>query len=36
MAKAGMIAGIVGLSLFAFCYIGMILILILEDMYINF
>ena len=30
--KAGMITGIVGLSLFAFIYVSLILILILENM----
>ena len=32
IGKAGMITGIVGLSLFAFMYIGMILILVLANM----
>lgn len=32
IGKAGMITGIVGLSLFAFIYIGMTLILILANM----
>ncbi len=32
MGKAGMITGIIGLSLFTFFYIGMILILILSNM----
>ena len=31
IAKAGLITGIVGLSLFALCYIGMILIIVLEN-----
>lgn len=30
IGKAGMITGIIGLSIFAFCYIGIILLLILE------
>lgn len=33
IAKAGMVTGIIGLSLFAFMYIGMISILILANMY---
>ncbi len=32
MAKAGMVTGIVGLSLFAFMYIGLILIILLANM----
>lgn len=32
IGKAGMITGIIGLSLFAFIYIGLILILILTNM----
>ena len=32
MGKAGMITGIVGLSLFAFMYIGIILLLVLSNM----
>lgn len=32
IGKAGMITGIVGLSLFAFMYIGMILILVLANL----
>ncbi len=32
MGKAGMITGIVGLSLFAFMYIGIILLLVLANM----
>ncbi len=32
IGKAGMITGIVGLSLFAFLYIGMILIMVLANM----
>ena len=32
MGKAGMITGIIGLSLFAFMYIGMILLLVLAGM----
>ena len=32
IGKAGMITGIVGLSLFAFIYVSLILILILENM----
>jgi hypothetical protein len=31
MGKAGMVTGIVGLSLFAFIYISMILLLVLES-----
>ncbi len=29
--KAGLVTGIIGLSIFAFCYIGMIIILILAN-----
>ena len=33
IGKAGMITGIIGLALFAFIYIGMILLLVLANMY---
>ena len=33
IGKAGMITGIIGLALFAFMYIGMILLLVLANMY---
>ncbi len=33
LGKAGMILGIIGLSLFTFIYIGLMLILILANMY---
>ena len=33
IGKAGMITGIIGLALFAFMYIGMILMLVLANMY---
>ena len=32
IGKAGMITGIVGLSLFAFMYIGVILVMVLENL----
>ena len=31
LGKTGLVTGIIGLSLFAFCYVGIILILILEN-----
>lgn len=33
LGKAGMILGIIGVSLFAFIYIGLVFILILADLY---
>lgn len=33
IGKAGMITGIIGLALFTFMYIGMILLLVLANMY---